>query len=215
MLSLQCNATDRQRGVILVLVLIVLVALTLAAVALNRSTVTANGIAGNLGFKQSATSSADQGLEAAVAWLENNTGQASSASASSCAIGSTVLACDQAARGYLATRQDPGFAQDWPDLWAALVSAGAQPGQPNGGAADAAGNTVAYLIQRMCSSTGDPANGTCSSLPDAVGCGSGMGLGSNGGGGNLNCKSQVYYRITVQVSGPRNTAAWVQAMVAL
>lgn len=215
MLSLQCNAKDRQQGVILVLVLIVLVALTLAAVALSRSTVTANGIAGNLGFKQSATSSADQGLEAAVAWLENNTGQASSASASTCATGSTVLACDQAAHGYLATRQDPGTAQDWPDLWDALVAAGARPGQSNGGAADTAGNGVAWLIQRMCSAAGDPGSGTCSTPPDATGCGSSMGLGSNGGGGNLNCKSQVYYRITVQVSGPRNTTAWVQAMVAL
>lgn len=204
----------RQRGISMLLVLLVLVVLTLAAVGLSRSTHTANVIAGNLGFQRAATSSADRGVEAAVAWLENNSGQASSATAATCAssVGSTVLACDQAARGYLALRQDPGSSQSWSDLWDALRNAGTTPVELSNDGAD---NSVAYVIQRMCSSRGDPAASACSTMPTAVECGNSMTLGGNGGGGNLNCATQVYYRITVKVSGPRNTVSYTQAMVAL
>jgi hypothetical protein len=80
---------------------------------------------------------------------------------------------------------------------------------------DGAGNGVAYLIQRMCSSPGDASAGACSASPTSGTCGSSQTVGGNGGAGNLSCKSQVYYRITVKVSGPRNTFSYAQAMVAL
>lgn len=55
-----------QRGVVLFFALISLLAIMLAAVALVRSVDTSTIIAGNLAFKQSATSSGDAGTETAV-----------------------------------------------------------------------------------------------------------------------------------------------------
>jgi type IV pilus assembly protein PilX len=200
-----------QHGMSMLLVLIILMVMTLAAVGLGRSTLTANTIAGNLGMQRAATSSADQGMEVAIAWLESNSGQAGSTSATACASGSTVLACDQPSRGYLASRQDPASGQSWPAWWDDL----ARSATPGALGTDGAGNGVAYLIQRMCSSQGDASAGACSASPTSGTCGSSQTIGGNGGAGNLSCKSQVYYRITVKVSGPRNTVSYAQAMVAL
>ena len=62
----------RQRGVVVLVAIIVLVVMLLAGIALVRSIDTTNVIAGNLAFQQSATHSADTGVEAAIAWLEAN-----------------------------------------------------------------------------------------------------------------------------------------------
>jgi hypothetical protein len=126
-----------------------------------------------------------------------------------------VLACDQKNLGYLATRQDPlaPATPAWADVWTALVNGGATAvAQP----VDSAGNTASYLIQRMCSVAGDPsaANG-CSSAPASADCKNSMASTSNAGAGNLTCSNSTYYRITVKVSGPRSTTAYIQAMVAL
>ena len=59
----------QQRGVVLFLALIALAILSLAAVALIRSVDTNTLIAGNLSFKQAATTSADAGTEAAITML--------------------------------------------------------------------------------------------------------------------------------------------------
>lgn len=60
----------RQKGVVLFFTLIALVVMSLAALALVRSVDTGAMVAGNMAFKQSATTSADAGVEAAIAWLE-------------------------------------------------------------------------------------------------------------------------------------------------
>jgi hypothetical protein len=77
--------------------------------------------------------------------------------------------------------------------------------------ADAAGNRVAYAIERLCSSTGEAATGTCAADPSTAECGQSHNVNSNTPG----CTSQVYYRITVRTEGPRNTVSYTQAMVAL
>lgn len=200
-----------QHGFVMVVSLIVLVILTLAAVGLIRTVSTSSSIAGNLAFEQAAATSADRSIEAAVAWLENNTGQASSPSAVAClaSVGATVLACDQGAAGYAATRIDPGSNQTWAALWTQLTSAGITP--VNGGG-DVAGNTTAYLIQRMCTAVGDASstNG-CSVSPLSLDMASSRKAGSTA----VASSGQAYYRITVRVSGPRNTLSFTQAMVAL
>jgi type IV pilus assembly protein PilX len=200
---------QRQQGVVLLVALIVLVIMALATAALMRSVSSTSAVAGNLAFQQAATTSADRGVEAAVAWLENNHGQSSSATADACSAGSTVLACDQSGRGYLATRSDPGSTQTWADLWTRLVAAGSTPVSQ---ATDAAGNTTAYLIQRMCSAAGDAStdNG-CAIQPTSTECGQSHNVNSQ----STSCTSQVYYRITVRTTGPRNTLSFTQAMVAL
>jgi len=189
-------AHARQRGIVLLIALIMLVAMTMGGFALIRSVYTTNIIAGNMAFQQSATHSADSGMEAAIAWLEsNNTG--------------TTLHSNHYGNGYAASLQNPGSAQTWDDFWDVLISAGQVVTQ----ASDTAGNTPAYTIQRLCNAVGDPTSGIdCASAPASYGAtGSSKGVGVVA----LLYSSQVYYRITARVSGPRNTVSFVQAVVAM
>ncbi|TAK82220.1 MAG: hypothetical protein EPO09_21645 [Aquabacterium sp.] len=207
---------QHERGIVLIMALIVLVALTLGALALTRSVYTSNAIAGNLAFQKAATHSADLGIEAAVGWLENNNGKTNSTENESCAttVGSSVLACNHTAQGYLANRQDPSGTQSWAAFWDSNIAAnGVAKSLP----ADNAGNTVAYVIQRMCVSAGDAQStaNDCTVAPSASSSTCSGGSSCDAERVNLDSVSQVYYRITVRVVGPRNTQSYVQSMVAL
>jgi Tfp pilus assembly protein PilX len=193
--------------------LIVLIALTLAAVALTRSVGTSNTVAGNLAFQQAATHSADVGVETAVKWLEDNVN-----AVGVCAAGSTVT-CDQTTQGYLASRADPASGQTWADFWKTKLAANAKAMTKD----TTTGNTVSYVIHRMCPATGEANVGTniCATSPRATAGSCPGGTSCTGGGGrggtgsNVDSPKQTYYRITVVVDGPRNTQSMVQAMVAI
>ncbi len=199
----------QQHGVVMIVALIVLVALILGSLALTKSVFTSNQIAGNLSFQKAATNSADIGVENAVAWLEQKNGKAGT-----CNPGSTILACDHKTDGYLAALQNPAAGESWSDFWTnTLVAANAVKTLSE----DAAGNTAAYVIQRMCSSAGDASSTSvsCSTSPNSSGGTCAGGSSCDTQGINLFAVSQVYYRITVRVQGPNNTVSFVQAMVAL
>lgn len=189
----------RQRGVVLMITLIVLVAMTLAAIALVRSTDTTNLIAGNLALQQAATNSGDQGTEAAIAWLEqNNSG--------------TYLHSDHNTSGdrlgYSASRQDPVPGQTWENFWNTVLS-----NQSISLAPDAAGNTVSYVIQRMCQLSGAPTSGAGCAVSSATA--TTVGNSEDAGTVVLQYSSQVFYRITSRIVGPRNTVSFVQTIVAM
>lgn len=194
--------SGRQRGVILVITLIVLVAMTLAGIAMMRTVDTSTMIAGNLAFKQSATTSGDAGVEAAITWLAANSG---------------ILEQDSAANGYYATSQDsldltgnktPDDASDNLD-W---TSTGAVKKLEM----DAAGNEVAYLVHRMCDDTG-PLNGKTCAVEQSAQGGSSQGAGRQmvtyqaGSWGSV--ANRGYYRITARITGPRNNTSYVQAVI--
>lgn len=209
------NSRKASRGIVLIMALIVLVAMTLAAVALVRSVYTSNVIAGNLAFQQSATHSADAGVEAAISWLENNNGQTTSATATACTPNTLpVLACNQATQGYFAIRQDPDAVsqESWSKFWGDNLAASAKTLTT-----DNAGNTVSYVIQRMCSLPGDAQStaNECATSPRASAGTCAGGSSCDSQKDNLAGVSQVYYRITVKVVGPRNTESFTQAIVAL
>lgn len=188
-----------QQGVVLMITLIVLVAMTLAAIALVRSTNTTNLIAGNLAFQQAATNSGDQGTEAAIVWLEqNNSG--------------TYLHADHNTSGdqlgYSSIRQDPVPGQTWENFWNTVLS-----NQSISLAPDAAGNTVSYAIQRMCRLPGAPSSGTGCAVSSATA--TTVGNSEDAGTVVLQYSSQVFYRITSRIVGPRNTVSFVQTIVAM
>lgn len=201
-----------QRGAVMVITLVALTAMILAATALTRSTDTAAGIAGNLAFQQASGAAVDVGIETAVEWLEANRA-------------GTALHDNGAGNGYSASRQDPAAGQTWDGFWAAvLVPAGRTqrlafdcaslaPDPAGACATDVSGNRVSYAIQRLCNTTGAPtAIGVdCSVSPVNNATGSGKGAGMIA----LQYHSQVYYRITVRVDGPRNTVSYAQAIVAM
>lgn len=195
-----------ERGVVVFIALIVLVAMTLAGLATLRSSGSAILTAGNLAFRQGATVSGDLGTESGLAWLVTQ--------------GPVTLEARNPAQGYYVTWNDlePPLAAGqtfsavtWGDAnWRDATKAV----QVNGGAADAAGNRVSYVIHRMCavagpiSGTGAPANQECVTLTDP-----GKGGPKESGSKALTGTSQVYYRITARIEGPKNTVSYVQTMV--
>lgn len=182
------SGAGKQRGVVLFIALIVLVAMTLAGIAIMRSVDTGNLIAGNVAFKQSTLQAGDYGLNAAITYLENNafTGQ---------------LDTDQPPSGYSARGIEP---TDWNDenVWANAVTVGT----------NSAGNTVQYLIYRLCLNTGAPQNNNCArSQKVGTDAGNSAGYGAFSG----TAPPMVMYRVTARVVGPRDTTSIVQFNVAL
>jgi len=213
MLRSRTGRIGRQVGMILVMTLIVLVAMTLAAVALTRSSDTANLIAANLAFQQSVTQSADLGLEAAIDCLTGIKIEC----------GGLDRNTSNAALGYSAVGNDPASGHSWDEFWMDTlanqdVSALGVDGDGNP-VKDQAGNTVYYAIQRLCygpnaegHKPSDPNTGC--DFPNTTGQSPGNGMGAGFLAPTANA-SQVNYRITVRIEGPRNTLSYVQAVVAL
>ena len=172
-----------------------LVAMTLAGVSLVRSVDTSNLIAGNLAFKQSTLNAADFGADAAITWLNaNNTG--------------TTLQSNVAANAYFASRgADLTTGATWNDYWDGVKSSSTSLGE-----VDNSGNTVSYVIHRLCNAGGPPtATGTGCSVPQ--GGGTGAGSSKSAGFQQLTVSTQSYYRITTRVEGPRNTISYTQTVI--
>lgn len=185
-----------QRGVVLFIALIMLVAMTLAAIGLVRSVDTGNLVSGNLAFKQSALMAGDRGLQAGFEWLNNNIAD---------------LSNSNLGLGYFSSIQ--GGDPDWyaEDIWQNSVTVGA----------DAAGNTVQYIIHRLCTQPDTPYNGTnagvanqcATSLSTTPASNAAVGTSVKLGASVYQTNPMVYYRITSRVLGPRNTVSIVQATV--
>jgi type IV pilus assembly protein PilX len=196
----------KQGGVVLFLALIALLVMSLAAVALIRSVDTSTIIAGNLAFKRAATTSADAGAEAAMTWL-TNTQVANSAKS---AITDTTHAFNitNAAQGYY-SNADPALDLFADATWSAATGIAS--------VTDTSGNTIRYIIQRMCrvanvaiqnadclfSSATVDTNGQAVPLPQDI-C-EGPGCPAAG--------QTPQIRITTRTTGPKNTVSYVQAFV--
>ncbi len=188
----------KQRGATLLVTLIVLVGMMLASISLIRSVDTANIVAGNLSFQQAATHSGDAGVEAAVAWLEANAGGA--------------LWNDNQVAGYHASIGSPGAGQSWDDYWNNVLRPWGVITLPQ----DVAGDTVSYTIHRICPGPGDPMSPSnpCASSTQMVAAAAGA-TSQGAGQTALIPVTQQFYRVTVQIQGPRNTLSYVQAVVVL
>lgn len=185
---------SRARGAVLFIALIVLVAMTLAGIAIMRSVDTATLIAGNLAFKQGTVQASDNGIEVAYQWLLTNR---------------AVLTTSNPGAGYNSAIASPTWTTS--STW---------NGAPNLGI-DAAGNTISYLIHRMCdlpnviySAAGQQCaldNPAAAAAPPPPGEGESFTVGAPG----YLQDPKVYYRITVRSAGPRSTVSYIQAMVAI
>lgn len=209
----------RQRGLVLFFALIALVVLSLAAAALVRSVDTSTIIAGNLAFKQAATTSADAGVEAAIVWL---------AATELANISTSVLNNTPSIHPFNTTIPTSGyypnvapsfnyFVDDdgneanntlWNNANSVLVGAGPDP---------ITGNTTRYIIQRLCRNANVPVqtadclfsgaledkNGQAIPLPQEICSGPGCPVAGQ--------SPQI--RITSRVTGPKNTVSYVQAFV--
>lgn len=198
----------KQRAVVLFFTLIALLAMSLASVALIRSVDTSTLIAGNLAFKQAATTSGDAGIEAAINWLAA-TQTANNALNVLNDPAHPFNITDLAVRPGYHSNADPALNltadATWNDVNNVLVGT------------DSSGNTVRYIIQRMCRNANQPIqtadclfsgalqdnNGQNIPLPQEVCQGAGCPVAGQ--------TPQV--RITARTTGPKNTVSYVQAFV--
>ncbi len=200
------TSSVKQQGLVLFLALLAILIMSLAAVALIRSVDTSTIIAGNLAFKRAATSSGDSGAEAAMVWLAGiQTANTNKNVLSDTTHGFNVT---NAVMGYY-SNVDPAL-----DLFANATWAAAT-GVPS--VTDASGNTVRYIIQRMCRNANVAVqnadclfsgaivdtNGQNVPLPQEI-C-SGPGCPAAG--------QTPQIRVTTRTIGPKNTISYLQAFV--
>jgi type IV pilus assembly protein PilW len=104
--ALAGSGPPSERSVVLLVALIILVALTLAGVALIRSVDTANIIAGNLSFRESAVHAGERSTQMAIDGLRTMALE-----------DPILLHNDRAGNGYFATRDDPPVGTSWETFW--------------------------------------------------------------------------------------------------
>ena len=191
------NPPGKQTGVVLFIALIALVVMSLAAVALIRSVDTNTMIAGNLAFKQAAISSADSGLETAVGWLATKAASG----------GDTAFDADDTANGFYSTSAADAKTLSAASTKLAIVSDPIAPGT------DSSRNTVRYVVQRLCRTSGAANTGSClyGAPTDPTGT-KGVKDASEAGGPSA-AGTSVMFRVTVSVAGPKNTLGFIQAYV--
>ena len=182
-----------QRGAVLMVVLVALVAMLISVIALSRSMDTQHLLAGNLAFRNSTVHSSDAGVQGAVTWLQAT-------------VGTPTLNTTAPANGYFAAAGEPDW--DNEDFWNGCTACTLGPG-------DVAGNRVQWVIHRMCSTEGNPnaALNSCSLTGPGPAAAQGGSYASDAV--NFPGSGQNYYRVTVRVSGPRNTSTLVQAFLTL
>jgi Tfp pilus assembly protein PilX len=189
----------RERGIVVFVALIAMVLLSLAAVALMRSVHTNTLVVGNLAFRQAAVSLSTAAVEKAVYDLFPPTRT----------IADTTD--HDLARNYYAFRQE---GEDRNGVPAALQGANPPPAYPSSAQVVtdvATGNTVRYVIERMCTAAalGKPAAAhECEMIPPK------QSYGKETGAASVIPLSKIpYYRMTVRVDGPGNSVSFSQAML--
>lgn len=188
----------RQQGIVLFFALIALVIMSLAAVALIRSVDTNTIIAGNLASKQAAVTSADSGVETAINWMSGVSDTA-------------VFNTDDAAKGYYATQAADPTTFNW-DATDSLPADDAS-GLIDANGKDMSGNTVRYVVQRMCRIAGAPGKENCLFGAPVVESNSQSVRDTTRAGAVLPVEQSPMYRVTARVVGPRNTISYIQAFV--
>lgn len=183
-------ARPRQRGVVMFVALIVMVAMALAALALVRAVDTTTAVVGNLGFRQASILPGNAAVEEAVSALFEKK--------------SIALEAHDVSQNYFASKLSGDDARGVPAL---LTKACSTKNVAKVLPEDAAGNTVCYVIERMCKDPGVATGINCDMLPPKVAAGTTVGDPS------VTLPQVPFYRLTVRVDGPRNTASFMQVML--
>ena len=188
---------QRQRGIVLFVALIVMVALSLAAVALVRSVDTTNAVIGNLSFRMASILPGNFAVEKAAAALFKSEDIAN-------VVRIANLDADFPGENYFASRQAGEDARGVP---AKLQKKSAYPFaviQAND-SATGQNTEIRYVIERMCTAAGAATVATCDLLPPKF---------SDAGTENKEhfiFPGAPFYRVTIRVDGPQNTASFLQA----
>jgi type IV pilus assembly protein PilX len=198
--SLTLPAPHRQSGVTLLMTLICLTLLLVATVALSRSSVNTLLQAGNFSFKRDLLNQAERGMAQAVRELSSGTLLASESNRQA----------DQPSYNYSATQlasNDQGI-----PLLLISDSSYKTAGMSASDLSDsAAGVTIRTVIDRQCNSAGAYSASSCTLHTEE----SSSALTGTARLKYINANGRPSYRITVRVTGPRNTQVFEQLIVVL
>jgi type IV pilus assembly protein PilX len=224
--KLRTRRAKNQRGVVLFFALIAMVVIMLAAVALIRSVDTSTMIAGNLAFKQAATSAGDAGIENAVQFLAATQTAMQVAGKDVYKDASHAFNNTNAATGYY-SNADPALSLTTDPVWNAidptLTYTDSAGNSKTIGVTDNVGNTILFVVQRMCR-VNYGANDT-RNIPNTSNClFSSAALDNDGkqiplpqdvciGGGCPSSGQTPQIRITARIKGPKNTVSYIQSFV--
>lgn len=196
-----------QRGVVMIFGLLALAIMMIAAAAMIRSYGTAMTNAGNLGFKRDLTNQAERAAAEVITQLQSGS------------LGSEVSRqSHNVARNYSATILATN-AQGLPN--ALLTDSGftAVGVASNDIAVTEQAVSVRYVVDRLCANTGLAGPDHCNLADDLTPAGGGGGGGStavdNSAAGAGSLGQRVIYRVSIRVTGPRNTQAYFQTTLTL
>ena len=196
----------REKGVVLVIALIALVAISLAGISLMRTVDTTNLISGNMAFNEAAVQMEDIGEEAAYNWIignaYSNTNSCQYTQANGTSNCPSYYYADVMPMDSTTKLPNPGTGNtlNW--------SPASTTGLPSG-------YSVQYIIERMCGTVvgGAQTNGAA---PTFANCMASPVYDTTqtppalvGGTGRL------FFRVTVRVSGPRNTTGQAQYFIGM
>ena len=189
---LRSSSRRRERGVVLIFCLIVLVILLTGGVAVVRSMNSSLFSAGNLAFKRDLLNQGEQAVSFVLARFQGSGALATSASTQS----------DNAALNYKASQLATN-AQGIPNAMLGNDTAFAAVGT----GADLTGATsdvrIRYVVDRLCSAAGVPTSNTCVQAKSAP-------TGGTAGTGGISVTTSSVYRLTIRVTGPRDTQVFMQ-----
>jgi Tfp pilus assembly protein PilX len=207
---------SRQNGFVLFMTLMILVLMSIAGLALMRAVDNSTLVAGNIGYKQAAIISSNSAIVAAT------TAMAAEA----------TLTTKDIANGYYATpdganttpnvqldwtgQTTPGDSTDdvdWDGTIAAAPTKAKQVTFSTGSTTDSSGNRAYYVINRLCDDEGSPGGINCATSDSQTAAVGSTKSGAAYGQKPLTVTSQIYYRITVKVVGPKNTVSYAQNFV--
>lgn len=199
----------KQRGVVLVIAMIALLAISLAGVALMRTVDTSNVVSGNIAFNEAASQMADSGAENAYKIIDGMHSVASGG----CQTNLASCPVNAAGNAYAYPNVAPiDQNTKLPNPAGGLVWSDPQNINMPGDTAGTPPYVVQYMIERMCGAaiTGVAGDDTASFLvtPTFSKCRATPIYDSTGA--PTSGQGKLFWRVTVQVNGPRNTHALAQ-----
>jgi Tfp pilus assembly protein PilX len=196
-----------QQGLVLFVALMALVVMSLASVALIRSVDTSSQITGNLAFKQSTSISSSYGLEAMADTIGSKIKSYAFTNDPSNGYYAVCTTFDAGATGQC-NGENLVADMTWSDANSKLATgAGIADGK------DPYGNTIRYIVERMCNQTGNSTLERCLMAATPTDSSSKNVVGINANFLEPIPEPLPLYRVTVRIAGPKNTVTYVQAFV--
>jgi type IV pilus assembly protein PilX len=197
----------RQRGVVMLFGLIVLAIMLIGAAAMVKSVNTSMFNAGNLGFKRDMANQMERAISVVHDQLRSGPLSAEA-----------TRQADQTARNYRSTLL-PSNAQGIPNALLSDSVFATVASTANDIVVANQGIEIRYVIDRLCTNTGAATASHCQMATDPVAGGGGY-KGKGGAefttaGGTGAVQQRVVYRLSVRVTGPRNTQAFFQSTMTL